>query len=290
MNQKMSRHDWEALSAYLDGQLSAKELTRLQEKLSTSTELRETLSELRKTRQLLRSQPRIKPPHNFMLSRDMVGSRPEILPGWIRLTPALQFTSVIASVLLVLVFMGDLLALGPVNLGRTIALDYAPQAMEVAEPLIEMDTEGLAIEEMLELPPAMMEKSISGTPGPADLPEGESAMGQVQPAEKTSPASPILAAPAREEMESDTVRAPDASAPQPQVEAELAPIQSTKIFPTEAVVLLPHLEAAVSDELPPRESMRLADWVPWHVIEIFLVLLALISGLLAVYLRRVANP
>ncbi len=253
MSQKISRHDWDALSAYLDGQLSAKELTRLQEKLSESTELRETLSELRKTRQLLRSQPRIKPPRNFMLSRDMVGSRPELLPGWFRITPALQFTSVIASILLVLVFMGDLLALRPANLERTIALDNAPRAMEMVEPLVEMDTEGLAIEEALEPPPAMMEKNISGTPGPADILEGESALGQAQLAEKTSPASPILAAPAGEEMESEVARAPDGLTPQVQAEPELGLTQSTEAFPTEAVVLLPYLESAATEEQSSRE-------------------------------------
>lgn len=290
MTHKISKHDWDALSAYLDGQLSTRELTRLEAKLSANIELRETLQELQKTRQLLRSQPRVTPPRNFMLTQDMVGSRPEILPGWLRFTPALQFASVIASVLLVLVFMGDLLTLRPTSLGMIGALDNAPQAMEVAEPLVEMESEGVVIEEALELPPAMMEKSMRGTPGPAELLEGESALGQAQPAEKTSPASPILAAPAGEEMESDAVRAPEVLTPAVPAEAEFAPTLSAEAFPTEAVVLLPHLESAAPDELSSKESIELADRYWWRVTEILLVILALVSGLLAVYLRRAANP
>jgi hypothetical protein len=290
MSNKISKKDWDALSAYLDGQLSAKELDRLQKQLSANAELRETLLELRKTRRLLRSQPRIKPPRNFMLSRDMVGSRPEILPGWFRFTPALQFTSVIASVLLVLVFMGDLLALRPASLERAIALDNALQAMEMAEPLVEMDTEGMAIEGAPEPPPAMMEKSILGTPVPAEMLESESVLGQTQSAEKTLPASPILAAPAGEEMESEAARAPDAIAPEAPAEAELAPTQTIETFPTQAVVMLPHLESAATEEPTWLESLLLSNRYWWRVLEIFLVLLALVSGLLAVYLHRVATP
>ena len=288
MNQKISNHEWEALSAYLDGQLSSKERARLESNLRANHELMETLEELQKTRQLLRSQPRIKPPRNFTLTSDSVGSRPEILPGWFRITPALQFTSAIASVLLVLVFITDLLALRPANMGRTIALDNASQVMEVSEPIIEIESEEIAVEEALEVPLAMMEKSIAGTPGPNDIVEGESVSGQAPLVEETYPASPIMAAPVESDMESDTARSLDGLPPQ--VQAELAATQSTEAIPAESDVLRQQAIQGAAEDLASRESIVPIDKVWWRVSEISLLLIALVSGLLAVYLRRAANP
>jgi hypothetical protein len=91
-------------------------------------------------------------------------------------------------------------------------------------------------------------------------------------------------------MESEAARAPDAIAPEASAEVELAPTQSIETFPTEAVVMLPHLESAANEEPTRLESLLLANRYWWRVLEIFLVLLALVSGLLAVYLHRVATP
>lgn len=287
MNQKISNHEWEALSAYLDGQLSSKERARLEEKLRVNLALSKKLEELQKTRQLLRSQPRIKPPRNFTLTRELVGSRPEILPGWFRITPALQFTSAIASVLLVLVFITDLLALGPANMERPIALDNASRVMEVSEPIIEIESEEMPVEEAMELPLAMMEKSISGTSGPDEIVEGESVQGQAPLVEETYPASPVMAVPVEEKMESDTDRS--LGGLPSQVQAELDATQSTETIPTDSDVLLQQEIQGSAEDLSSIESFLAVDKAWWRVSEISLLLIALVSGLLAVYLRRAAN-
>ncbi len=288
MNQKISNHEWEALSAYLDGQLSSKDRARLEEKLRANHALSNKLEELQKTRQLLRSQPRIKPPRNFTLTRELVGSRPEILPGWFRITPALQFTSAIASVLLVLVFITDLLALGPANMERPIAQDNASRVMEVSEPIIEIESEEMPVEEAMELPLAMMEKSISGTSGPDEIVEGESVQGQAPQVEETYPASPVMAVPVEEKMESDTDRS--LGGLPSQVQAELDATQSTETIPTDSDVLLQQEIQGAAEDLSSIESFLAVDKAWWRVSEISLLLIALVSGLLAVYLRRAANP
>jgi anti-sigma factor RsiW len=65
----------EALSAYLDGQLTPKERSRLEKKLQASADLRAAMEEMRRTRAVLRSQPRLRAPRNFTLTPEMAGLR-----------------------------------------------------------------------------------------------------------------------------------------------------------------------------------------------------------------------
>jgi anti-sigma factor RsiW len=107
MTTKISPKEWEALSAYLDGQLSSQERTRLESRLEASTELRATLDDLRQTRTLLRSQPRLRAPRNFTLTPEMAGlyGRRRPLPG---AYPALRLATILASLFFVVVLAGNL--------------------------------------------------------------------------------------------------------------------------------------------------------------------------------------
>jgi hypothetical protein len=110
MNQEISKRDWETLSAYLDGQLSAKKLARFESRLSQEPTLQTALDELYAARLVLRNTPRLRPPRNFFLTLEMVG-KPRRLPN---LAPVFGWVSVVASLLFVFVLIGGFINTGEV--------------------------------------------------------------------------------------------------------------------------------------------------------------------------------
>ena len=105
MTTPVSPDDWELLSAYLDGQVSARENEQVRLRLEAQPELQRAFEELRRTRMVLRSVPRKRVPRNFTLTRAMV---PERRP-WSRLVPSLSFASGLATLLLVITFAFEFL-------------------------------------------------------------------------------------------------------------------------------------------------------------------------------------
>ena len=92
----MNQRDLELLSSYLDGQLKPSDSARLEARLSTDSNLRAVLDDLRSARGLLRQLPLRKAPRNFTLTPKMVGKNPP-LP---RIYPAFRFVSALATLLL----------------------------------------------------------------------------------------------------------------------------------------------------------------------------------------------
>lgn len=92
----MNRRDLELLSAYLDGELKSSDSMRLESRLKTDHELASVLIDLRSARTLLRKLPSRKAPHNFTLTRKMVGQNPP-LP---RTYPVFRLATVVATLLL----------------------------------------------------------------------------------------------------------------------------------------------------------------------------------------------
>lgn len=92
-----SFRDVEQLSAYLDGQLSQAEKTRLEMRLQSDPALAPVLDELRQVRALLRRTPQRRTPRNFTLTPKMAGIRPP-LP---RAVPALSWASAVATLLFI---------------------------------------------------------------------------------------------------------------------------------------------------------------------------------------------
>jgi len=105
MTTPVSPDDWELLSAYLDGQVSARENEQVRLRLEAQPELQRALEELRRTRMVLRSVPRKRVPRNFILTRAMVPQR----RPWFRLVPSLSFASGLATLLLVITFAFEFL-------------------------------------------------------------------------------------------------------------------------------------------------------------------------------------
>ncbi len=109
MKDRISPKDWEAISAYLDGQLSQYDRLGLENRFQTEKDLNAACTELRIIRKLLHSQPKIEAPKNFLLTPEMV----RIKSGGHRTPsafPALRMAAILATVLFVVVFLGDLAA------------------------------------------------------------------------------------------------------------------------------------------------------------------------------------
>ena len=95
--------DIEQLSAYLDGQLSPSDSTRLESRISADPELASALSDLRAARSILRKLPARKAPRNFTLTRKMVGLKPP-LP---RTFSFFRLSTAFATFLLMLTFAAN---------------------------------------------------------------------------------------------------------------------------------------------------------------------------------------
>jgi len=100
-----SFRDIEQLSAYLDGQLSQVEKTRLEARLQADPALGTLLDDLREAHFALRRTPKRSVPRNFTLTPRMAGVRPP-LP---RLVPALSWASAVAAFLFIITLGGNLL-------------------------------------------------------------------------------------------------------------------------------------------------------------------------------------
>jgi len=175
---KMSSRDWVLLSSYLDGELSPKEIKRIEERLNNEPVLQFALEELQQTKLTLQQTPKLKVPRNFFLTPTMVGMRT-------RPQPARRYR--LASALMTFMLIGVLV----LDFGRTfMSGSMAPAAPK--EVMLEAisDSAADALEE-----PALMEAegAMESDRAVAETEAGE-------PLEEESPA-PQVAAEAVEEGE-----------------------------------------------------------------------------------------
>ncbi len=114
----------ELLSAYIDGEVSASETSRVEEHLAGCQECRDELASLRSTVDLLRRLPELAAPRSFALSE-----APQRRP-----TPTIVWTARLATsaaaVLLVALLLGDIVGL----LGQQRTLEDAASRAEVQAP------------------------------------------------------------------------------------------------------------------------------------------------------------
>lgn len=109
MTEQISIRDWERLSAYLDNDLEAGRRETLEQRLRAEPGLQRALERLQATRNVLRRAPQARVPRSFVLSADMVSQR----GSWLsRLNLNLSVVSAVASLMLVVVLLGDLFAFG----------------------------------------------------------------------------------------------------------------------------------------------------------------------------------
>ena len=107
--------DLTLLSTYLDHALKEPEEKKLEVRLAQEPELRERLENLRRTKHLLRFLPRLKAPHNFTLTPEMVTVRKPRQP----IFTTLRYATAIAAILLVVLFSVE----GITNLPKAATAD-----------------------------------------------------------------------------------------------------------------------------------------------------------------------
>lgn len=109
MTTQISPRDWEALSSYLDNQLSPSERNRFEIRLEREAELRRGLEELRRTRTIIRSAMRYRAPRNFTLTPSMIDQKRASSPSSTAY-PVLRLASVLATLFFVLITAGSFAA------------------------------------------------------------------------------------------------------------------------------------------------------------------------------------
>ncbi len=126
----------ELLSAYLDGELGAREREQLEARLSKDADLREELQALSHVATVVHELPRVSAPRNFILSESMVSrqktaSAPEPRQAWA--APLLTAATAVSSLLFAVVLAGQLMLPGLTDFAA------APEAMgpmEEAAPMV----------------------------------------------------------------------------------------------------------------------------------------------------------
>jgi hypothetical protein len=123
MRDTLTKRDWETISAYLDGQLSARKQAHFESRLQQDQQLRIALEEMQHTRGILRNTPKLRAPRSFVLTPALAG-QPRRLP---RLAPIFGWASAVASFLFVIFFVGDLFTTGG---AIPMALNNFPQQQD----------------------------------------------------------------------------------------------------------------------------------------------------------------
>jgi anti-sigma factor RsiW len=276
MTTRISNRDWEALSAYLDGQLNPKQRARLDTRLQDSAELRTALDQLRKTRTLLRSQPRLRAPRNFTLTPEMAGLHTgrRALPSFY---PALRLAFTLATVLVMVLFVGELFA-GPL---QPVSIAQLQQSEVARQPVV----------------PGMGGGGGGGDSGPPmEVPaEAEEAMVEAQDETVVEKEVP------EEEQAELGLAEPEQAAPVERLETPLVEGESNQfaVPPTElpppAILIQPEVmptpwegasQADQSPELTDEAMPQPQGLTLLRVIEIALVILAVTMGVALFLMRR----
>lgn len=277
MTKNISMREWEALSAYLDGELPAKERARMEARLNQAPELRSALEEMRNTRTVLRSQPKVRAPRNFMLTPEMVGlaSRPaQRAPAY----PFFRLASALAAFLFLAVLVGDLTGL-PARIGlpgaaqptlvamvpKAAPAESEPQlAQAYPEPSQEASEIQSSAPRATQGPMKLMAPQTS-TPGPNATPEPPMSAMSVPPSAEGTPLGMAGGGP-----------------PPTNSVTEAPAAQAAKIAPASPAAQDQTYPAASS----PAQSVGPS---PLRITEVVLALLAIGSGLIALVLRRAGS-
>jgi hypothetical protein len=273
MTRQITPQEWEAISAYLDGELAPKERQRLELRLKDQPELRSALEELRRIRTVLRSQTMLRAPRNFTLTPQMAGIR---TTGG-RLRPAmgafslLRLSSVLATIFFLVVLVGDLAA------GKMRPTMLPQQQVSNADAPAPMAIWGMG--------------GGGGGGGAEEATTGQViAEGQVITAEGDGPAMGKAAPPEA----GDTALAVTplgmavAETPQPPMEGESMRAVAPKEAPGAADQVAPGAPGE-SREAEREDGSRQTGWPVLRVLQVLLAVLAVGTGLAAFYLRRSAG-
>jgi hypothetical protein len=257
MTPTISPSEWEALSAYLDNQLSPKERIRLESSLQTRPDLREGLKNLRRTRIIVRSAARPHAPRHFTLTPEMAGLRSKTHAAQ-GAYPALRLASVLATIFFLIVFMGDLVStrLQPAALP---AAQFAKEQAAPAGPAFDLGAGGGDVEEAVAAEAPVPEAALAVT--------SEAAL----------------------QMEAE----PEANGKQSILVTPVGELRLTATPWSEAALADPAIVEEGFAEQPPVTEIRSSlspGWSFLRLLEILLILLAIFSAAAAYWARRSSMP
>ena len=291
---KMTPRDWETLSAYLDGQLTSEEQARLEARLGKDPHLQRALGELQRTRSLVRSMPRLKAPRNFTLAPEQVGERHPVRE---KLFLAFRLASAVASILFILVLMGDFLGAGglpprPENLAApsisvvangTETEKTAPSEGREAEVVVEIltiesanldaETQDEAGARTAELSPGQPEGGEESMVVGPDVMGRDVAKMELADDEETPP--PMLTAPLADSALQEAER--------PQTDGERSAEESVQETLTPGDLPAP---TEIPQSAEPMTPLAPATRSTIRILEATLVLVAAVTGLIAFLLKR----
>jgi hypothetical protein len=184
----ISDRDFEGLSAYMDGELAGKALARMEARLQTNQDLQDAYEELQRTRTVIRSLPKLRAPRNYRLTPEMAG----ITQKPPRAFPVLRLASVLATLILAVVFMGDIFILPDLIMSPSETTQFAEMAVEEAmQPAIEAEI----VESQLPVATleGEMDRSMLEEEAPLEAAEAPSAAEAIiVPEEESAPAADTL--------------------------------------------------------------------------------------------------
>ncbi|MES0360954.1 MAG: hypothetical protein ABUK20_08570 [Anaerolineales bacterium] len=254
----LSDRDLERLSAYLDGEISRKDRERLEARLLVDEDLSTTLKQLQRTRQVMRSLPSMRAPRNYFVTAEMVGQK----ETGSRAFPILRFASALASVLFILLFLGDMLVPRAALMTSSKTIQVAETIMEAAEPPV---TVAPQIES--QLPEAQADQAMEMAPV-----EGEAAAPLPEP---------TLDQPSEPAAEMERLLATGVESPAEESEDGVGEVVESFAEPN-------LLEERGVIDIPPEDETRpiINYWKIVRYSEIFLIILALTTGLAALLMYR----
>ncbi|BCY16757.1 hypothetical protein hrd7_06060 [Leptolinea sp. HRD-7] len=129
MTARLTDHDWELLSTYLDSSLSPADARDVEERLLSDPVLKAALVSLRQTRGILRSVPRVKRRRNFYLTTEMAGQK-----QWTWLIPMINLSSAATGLLAVLLLMLNFWSPGTRSAPSQPAMMFSPVLQATAAP------------------------------------------------------------------------------------------------------------------------------------------------------------
>ncbi|MEX1247528.1 MAG: hypothetical protein WEA61_03535 [Anaerolineales bacterium] len=172
MMNRLPAREIEQLSAYLDKELAQRERALLEQRLKFEPALARALKELESVRASLRRAPQRKAPRNFTLTPAMLAGRQVAFVGW----GSLNLISAAATVLLLVVLVGDFWAGGQLGFGPAAPAEGFPQALMAQEGAMKMaetatpEFEAEATEELqLFAAPLETDRAMEEQPAPYDL-------------------------------------------------------------------------------------------------------------------------
>jgi hypothetical protein len=265
----VSDRDFEALSAYLDGELAGKALARMEARLQTNQELQDAYEQLQRTRTVIRSLPKMRAPRNYLLTPEMAGisQKPP------RAFPVLRLASILATFILVLVFMGDIFVLPDLVMSPPETIQLAEIAVEKAiQPTMEADiVESQLPEAPMEAP---MEADMEADMEDRAILEGEAPLA----AAEAPPAAEAIIAPEEEAAEEAETKY---AAPVEELANELGGLAERAEEP-QLEIETPEPEPQIDPDVPTGIDLRAVI----RLTELALIVIALSTGLTAFYLYR----